>query len=124
VAGRGGVPLLGHGYVDDLAELVDGAVEVTPPAGHLQVAFVDEPAIARCVPAWSGGAGEQRREPLRPPVADRDMIDLDTAFGQQLLDVAVDSPYRKYHRTATVITSGGTGSQRTPTAQPPHGHQS
>ena len=32
--------------------------------------------------------GQQRREPL-PPAVDRDVIDLDTSLGQQLLDIAV-----------------------------------
>jgi hypothetical protein len=32
------------------------------------------------------------------------VIDLDAPLGQQLLDIAIDRPYRRYHRTATVIT--------------------
>jgi hypothetical protein len=40
------------------------------------------------VPARPGGVGEQRREPLHPPV-DRGVVDLDAAFGQQFLDIAV-----------------------------------
>jgi hypothetical protein len=36
----------------------------------------------------SCGVGQQRREPLNPPV-DRDVIDLDPASGEQFLDVAV-----------------------------------
>jgi hypothetical protein len=35
-----------------------------------------------------GSLGEQRREPLHPPVDD-DVVDLDAALGQQLLHVAV-----------------------------------
>jgi len=35
------------------------------------------------------------------------MIDFDTALGEQLLDVAVERPKRRYQRTATTITSGG-----------------
>jgi hypothetical protein len=34
------------------------------------------------------GGDDRRREPLYPPV-DGDVIDLDAAFGQQFLDVAV-----------------------------------
>jgi hypothetical protein len=37
--------------------------------------------------AWPGSLG-QGREALDPPV-DGDVVDLDAAFGQQLLDVAV-----------------------------------
>ena len=35
------------------------------------------------------------------------MIDVHSTLGQQLLDVAVGRPYRRYHRTATEITSRG-----------------
>jgi len=38
--------------------------------------------------AGAGGVGQQRREPLHPPVHG-DVVDLDTPLGQQLLDVAV-----------------------------------
>jgi hypothetical protein len=40
------------------------------------------------VPAWPGGIGQQRCEPLDPAV-DRDMVDLDAALGEQLFDVAI-----------------------------------
>jgi hypothetical protein len=40
------------------------------------------------VTSESSGVGQQRGEPLDPPV-DRDVIDLDPAFGEQLLDVSV-----------------------------------
>jgi hypothetical protein len=36
----------------------------------------------------SGGVGEQWGEPVHPAI-DGDMVDLDAAFGEQLLDVAV-----------------------------------
>jgi hypothetical protein len=61
--------------IDDLAELVDRAVHVAPPPGHLDVGFVNLPAIADGVPAQPGGLGEQRREPLDPAV-DGDVVDL------------------------------------------------
>jgi hypothetical protein len=43
------------------------------------------------VPCWASGVGELGGEGLYPPV-DRHVIDIYAAFGQQLLDVAVDSP--------------------------------
>jgi hypothetical protein len=70
------------------AELVDGAVHVTPPPGYLDVGLVDPPAIADGVPARPGGLSEQRREPLHPAV-DRDVVDLDPALGEELLDIAI-----------------------------------
>ena len=38
--------------------------------------------------AGSGRVNEQRRETLHPPVHG-DMVDLDPAFGEQLLDIAI-----------------------------------
>jgi hypothetical protein len=35
------------------------------------------------------------------------MVDLDATLGEQLLDVAVGSPKRRYQRTASTMTSGG-----------------
>jgi hypothetical protein len=37
------------------------------------------------------GVGEQRGEPLYPPV-DRDVVDLDPAFGEEVLDVTIRQP--------------------------------
>jgi hypothetical protein len=46
------------------------------------------PAIPDDVLTGSGGLDEFRREALNPPVH-RDVVDLDPALGQKLLDVAV-----------------------------------
>jgi hypothetical protein len=67
--------------VDDLAELVDRAVHIAPPPDHLPHSLVDPPAIADGVPARPAGLSEQQREPLHPAV-DRDVVDLDPAFGK------------------------------------------
>ena len=40
------------------------------------------------MPARAGGVGEQRREPLHPPVH-RDVINVDAALGQQLLEIPI-----------------------------------
>ena len=74
--------------VDELAELVDGAVHVTPFPETFHTGLVDVPAVTDTVPARPGGVDQQRREPLHPTV-DCDVVDLGTAFGQQLLDVSV-----------------------------------
>jgi hypothetical protein len=78
----------GDEHVDDLPELVDAAVQVSPPAGDLHIRLVHQPAVTDGVPARPGGIGEQGREPLDPPV-DGDMVDLNAPFGEQFLDVAV-----------------------------------
>jgi hypothetical protein len=68
--------------------LVYRPVDVAPGTADLDVGLVDEPAIARSVAGEPGGVGQQRREPLHPP-ENRDVVHLDPAFDQQLLDVAV-----------------------------------
>ena len=40
------------------------------------------------MPARPGGVGQQRREPLDPPI-DGDVVDLNAAFGEEFFDVAV-----------------------------------
>jgi hypothetical protein len=87
--GRWGVPLLGQQDVDDLAVLVDRPVQVPPPADDLDVGLVDEPAAPGRVPRRTGGLGEQRGEPLHPPVH-RHVVD--AGFGQQLLHMPVGQP--------------------------------
>jgi hypothetical protein len=86
-AGSPPVTLDGDKDIDDLAELVDGAVDIAPPASDLHVGLIHLPAVPDGVPAGLGGLGEQRREPLHPP-EDGDVVDLDTAFGEQFFDVA------------------------------------
>jgi len=46
------------------------------------------PAVANSVSAGPGRVGQQRGEPLHPPV-DGDVVDLDAALGEQLLVIAV-----------------------------------
>ena len=58
-----------------------------PPASDLHVGLV-QPAVPDQVRRRAGRLGQQRRESLHPPV-DGHVVDLDTAFGQELLDVAV-----------------------------------
>src|SRR3954447_2219081 len=72
----------------DLAVLVDGSVDVAPDAVDFDVRVVDVPTVARRVAGDSGGVGEQRGEPVHPPV-DGDVVDPDAAFGEEFLDVAV-----------------------------------
>jgi hypothetical protein len=54
-SGRG-VPLLGQQDVDDdLAVLVNRPIQIPPPAGHLDVRLVHEPAVPDRVPQRAGG---------------------------------------------------------------------
>jgi hypothetical protein len=97
------IPLDAQHHIHDLAALVDRSVEVAPPSGDLDAGLVDEPTVGRSMPAVSGGVDELRRESQHPPV-DRHMINGDSAFGQQLLEVTVGQPYHRYHPSATAIT--------------------
>jgi hypothetical protein len=69
------VPVWRREDVDDLAELVDRAVDMPPPSSDPHVGLVHLPAVANTMPARTGGVGQQRREPLHPPV-DGDVVNL------------------------------------------------
>jgi hypothetical protein len=86
-----GIAALRDQDVDDLPVLIDRPVEVGPAPGDFHVGLIDEPAIAGRVPRRARGIDELEREGLHPAV-DRDVIDLDAALGQQLLDIAVGQP--------------------------------
>jgi hypothetical protein len=47
-----------HVHVDDLPVLVDGPIDIAPHAADFDVGFVNEPAIAWCVPGEPGRVGE------------------------------------------------------------------
>jgi len=83
-----GITAFGDQDVDDLAVLVDRAVEVRPAAGDLDVGLVDKPAVAHGVPCRAGSINELRGEGLYPAIH-RDVIDPDATFGQQLFHVAI-----------------------------------
>ena len=78
------VTLLGHEHINDLPILVNGPVDVSPGTGDLHIRLVDEPVTAYPVAAWPGRVDEQRGEPLDPSVEGH-MVDLDTAFCEELL---------------------------------------
>jgi hypothetical protein len=88
--------------LNDLTGLIHGPVDVPPFARHLQVGLVDEPRVSDRMPARTSRVREQRREALHPPV-DADVIDLDPTLGEELLNIAIGEPVRRYHRTATTM---------------------
>jgi hypothetical protein len=87
---RGGlqISLPGQEHVDDLPVLVDGPVDVSPGPGDLDVGLVNEPVTAHAVAAWPGRLHQQRREPLDPS-EQGDMVDLDAALSEELLQITV-----------------------------------
>ncbi|ABW12833.1 putative transposase [Parafrankia sp. EAN1pec] len=59
------------------------------------------------MPAWPGRVDQQRGEPAHPPV-DRDVINLEAAFGEESSSTSrYDRAYRRYQRTARMIIWGG-----------------
>ena len=86
--------------------LVDGAVDVAPDAGDLDLGLVNKPTVTDHVARWLCRLDEQRREALHPPVQG-DVVDFDSAFGEELSRSRYDRPNRRYQRTANKITSGG-----------------
>src|SRR5436309_670188 len=112
--GRTAISPRGHIHVDDLPELVDRPVDVAPPTGHLDVSLVDPPAVPDAMPAWACRPRQQRREALHP-AEDADVVDLHSAFGQQLFNIAIrESVNGGTNAVRARSPPAGTGSQRTP----------
>src|SRR5664280_251937 len=86
-----GIASLRPEHVDDLAVLVDRPVDVPPAAGDLHVGLVDEPTAAGAMPTWSGRVHQQWRDPLDPS-EQGDLVDLDAAFSEELLEIPVRQP--------------------------------
>jgi hypothetical protein len=59
-----GVSPLGHPGADDLTVLIDGAADIGPAAGELEIALINEPSVAGRVPCRTRGANELERESL------------------------------------------------------------
>ena len=74
--------------IDDLAVLVDGAVDVPPDPVDLDVGLVDEPPVADLVHAGTSRVDEQRSESLHPPVQGH-VNHLDSALRQEFPQIAV-----------------------------------
>ncbi len=94
-----------HG--DHLAELIHRRVDVAKDTANLHIGLVNEPAAASGVPAGSGSVDHELGEVLHPSVQ-AEVIHLDAAFRQQLLEVTVgQAEAARYQRTANRITPGG-----------------
>jgi hypothetical protein len=88
VPGCADVSPLGHIHIDDLAVLIHGPAHVPPHAGNLHICLIHEPPIPNAVTTWSCRVDELWREALYPAV-DGDVINLDAAFCEEFLDIAV-----------------------------------
>ncbi len=85
------VAAFGDVDVDDLPVLVNGPVHVPPHSCDLDIGLIDQPPIARAVPARACRLDDEWRESSHPPV-DRDVINLDVAFSAEFRDVAIRQP--------------------------------
>ena len=65
-SGSDTVASLRHQHLDDLAVVIDGAVDVTPHALHLDVGFIDEPADTDRISERVGRVDQDRSETLHP----------------------------------------------------------
>jgi hypothetical protein len=88
-ASGGQIPLRGDHDVNDLTELVDRSVQIDPRP--LTLTFNRQTHDRLGVPARSGRINQQWGEPVHLAI-NRDVIDLDAPFGQQLFDVTVREP--------------------------------
>ena len=84
---------------------VDCSVHIPPSPSDLHIGLVHEPAISYSVSAGAGGLGQQRREPLEPPLH-ADMVDVYARSASSSSTSRQDRPKRRYQRTATTMTSG------------------
>src|ERR1019366_5596833 len=76
---------------DDLPVLVNGPIDVPPGPGDLHVGLIDKPVTTHAVAARPSRVDEQGREPLNPPDQGH-VVNLDTAFSEQLLQIPVPQP--------------------------------
>ena len=71
--------------------LVNSPIDVSPFAGDFHIRFINKPAATNRVATRPSRVNQQRREALHPPL-DGDVINLDTAFGEQLFNITVREP--------------------------------
>jgi hypothetical protein len=83
-----GIAAFRHVQVDDPAMVIDGAVDLTPHARRLHLGFVDEPVVTDGISLRVSCVDQYRCEALHPS-EQRDVINLDTAFGEEFFEIAV-----------------------------------
>jgi hypothetical protein len=101
-----GVARCGHQHVDDLPDLINGAVDLAPPAGDLHGGFVELPAVADGVAAGPGRLDRQRGKRR----TQREMVVWSTWMSRSASSSTTsrhDSAKRSSQPTASTITSGG-----------------
>jgi hypothetical protein len=97
--------------------LIDRAVEVGPAAADFHIRLVDEPPIPARVPGGTRCVDEFRSEGLYLAI-DRDVVNLDAALAEQLLDIAVGQPVPQVPTPRPRSPHAETGSPPEETRQP------
>jgi hypothetical protein len=77
-----------HVHINDLAVLIDRPIYVPPNTSDFDVGLINEPAVTNTVTTRPRGVDDQRCEALHPPL-DRDVIDIDPAFCEDFLHIAI-----------------------------------
>src|SRR5215213_779156 len=90
--GRLGIARRREIKVDRVPELVDGAIEIGPPAPHLHVCLVDAPAHRARPAPLPAQALLDLRSVLLDPSENRRVVDRDAALAHHLLKVAIAHP--------------------------------
>jgi len=80
--------VVGDDNVDDLAVLVDAPGRRSATAIEPNVRLINEPPVTDGMPSGSSHVDQLRREALHLP-EQRHMVHLDTALGQELLQIPV-----------------------------------
>ena len=81
--GRRDVSPIRHVHVDDLAVLINRAVDLAPHTSDLDIGLVNEPPIAHTVTTWPRRVNKGRRETLNPLLLAPPPPNGVTGFGQQ-----------------------------------------
>jgi hypothetical protein len=87
---------LTHPRIQGLPALVNGTKVLPPTSSDLRAGLIDEPIDPGLVPTRPRRRAEGG-ESLHPP-RDAPVINIETAFGQDLLTVTAANPYRSYDR--------------------------
>ena len=68
--------------------VIDGAVDLAPHARRLHIGLVDEPVVTDGISVRVSCVDQYRCEALHPS-EQRDVINVDTAFGEEFFEIAV-----------------------------------
>ena len=83
-----GIPFGGQEEIDRVPMLVDGAIQISPPAADLDIGLVDPDRTAMGFSKLAQPLLDQRRVGENPTI-DRRVIDIEAGFGEYLFNIPV-----------------------------------